>query len=391
MSTGKLLDKINKRDIVELLSDLVRIPSYDSEQGIVDYIARRLDGMNVGYEITEVAPARQNLTAFTGDGNRSLILNTHADTVPPGNIENWKGPPLELTRNGENLFGLGACDAKGSLAGMLTAFELLARNGHFLNGRLILQAVCCEETGGSGTLAEVERGITADAAIIGEPTDLVPMIGHKGGLGLDIAVLGKAAHGSAPQEGINAISKTAKLVQTLDALAEDISRRCDPLFGSASLAITQISGGQAPNVIPDKCTIALDRRLIPGETVDGALAEISAVIDESKQVDPDLSVSVQKRIGIEPCRISPEEPIVEVVKKSIAQVKGKEQEISGFPACCDMWCLMEGASIPTMILGPGETSIAHKANESISSDELYEAAKIYAAIALNWLGQEIGE
>lgn len=391
MSTGKLLDKINKRDIVELLSDLVSIPSYDSEQGIVDYIARRLDGMNVGYEITEVAPARQNLTAFTGDGNRSLILNTHADTVPPGNIENWKGPPLELTRNGENLFGLGACDAKGSLAGMLTAFELLARNGHFLNGRLILQAVCCEETGGSGTLAEVERGITADAAIIGEPTDLVPMIGHKGGLGLDIAVLGKAAHGSAPQEGINAISKTAKLVQTLDALAEDISRRCDPLFGSASLAITQISGGQAPNVIPDKCTIALDRRLIPGETVDGALAEISAVIDESKQVDPDLSVSVQKRIGIEPCRISPEEPIVEVVKKSIAQVKGKEQEISGFPACCDMWCLMEGASIPTMILGPGETSIAHKANESISSDELYEAAKIYAAIALNWLGQEIGE
>ncbi len=386
MSVGKLLDRIDKRDIIELLSDLVSIPSHDSEQRVVEYIAGRLDRMNVEYEITEIAPTRQNLTAFTGDGHRSLILNSHIDTVPPGDTENWKSQPLELTRNGEALFGLGSCDAKGSLAGMLTAFELLARNSHLLDGRLIFEAVGCEETGGMGTLAEVERGVIADAAIIGEPTSLVPMIGHKGGMVLDITVLGKAAHGSAPQEGVNAISKTAQLLQSLDALGENISQRSDPLFGSASLAVTQISGGEAPNVIPDKCTFTLDRRLMPGETVDGALAEISAAIDAAKQADPELNVSVQKRVGIEPCRVSLEEPIVEVVRKSIAQVRGKKQEVSGFTACCDMWCLMVGASIPTMIFGPGETNVAHKANESIPVNELHEAAKIYAAIALNWLG-----
>ena len=108
------------------------------------------------------------------------------------------------------------------------------------------------------------------------------MIGHKGGLRLYVTVFGKAAHGSAPQEGLNAISKMAQIMQVLDVLAEDIFQRRDPLFGNASLAISQINGGKAPNVIPDKCTVTLDRRLIPGETVDEAIKEISAVIDRAK-------------------------------------------------------------------------------------------------------------
>ena len=385
MSVDELFDEIDEKHVVALLSDLVSIPSYDTEQGVVEYVVRRLDEMDVRYEITEVAPARQNLTASIGEGKRTLIFNTHIDTVPPGNMEDWDSPPLKLTRKGKELFGLGACDAKGSLASMLTAFELLARNAPILNGRLILQAVCCEETYARGTMAEVARGVSADAAIVGEPTSLVPMIGHKGGLGVDITVFGKAAHGSAPHEGINAISKMTEVMQALDALAEDISRRRDPIFGSASLAITQISGGQACNVIPDSCTITLDRRLIPEETTDGALDEISAVIHRLEEADPALSVSIQKTMGIEPCRIMRENPIVEIVTKSIARVKGVEQAVSGFSACCDMWCLMD-ANIPSMILGPGETSVAHKANESISVDELYRAAKIYTAIALDWLG-----
>ena len=384
MLERKLLDEISKVEIPEILSDLVSIPSYDSEQRVVEYIARRLEKIGVEYEVTEVAPTRQNVTASIGEEGRTLILNTHTDTVPPGNIENWKEPPLKLTRSGRDLFGLGSCDAKGSLASMLTAFEVLAHNTAFLNGRLILQAVCCEESGARGTLAEVRRGIAADAAIIGEPTGLAPMIGHKGGLGVEITVFGKAAHGSSPEEGINAISRMAGIIRALDALAEDISARRDPMFGNASLAVTRIHGGQAVNVIPDSCTIRLDRRLIPGETLVDALDEISAVVDGEMIVDRSSKASVEKTIGIEPCKISPEEPIVKVVKESIAQVRGKKQEVSGFSACCDMWCLVKGANIPTVILGPGKISMAHKANESISVDDLYDAAKIYAAIAVNW-------
>jgi len=106
-----------------------------------------------------------------------LIFNSHTDTVSPGNIENWDQSPYKLTRKGDELYGLGSCDAKGSLVAMLVAFEVLASKPSILKGRLILQAVCCEETRGRGTLAETTKGIKADAAIIGEPTELVPMIG----------------------------------------------------------------------------------------------------------------------------------------------------------------------------------------------------------------------
>lgn len=387
MNIEQLFNEIDRKDIPQLLSDMVGMPSYDSERDIVEYIIRRFDKINVKYEITEVAPGRQNLIARIGTGNPILILNSHMDTVPPGDLNNWKNSPFELTRSGDQLIGLGACDAKGSLASMLTAFEVLAKNVSPLNGQLILQAVCCEETFARGTLAEVDRGITADAAIIGEPNQLIPMIGHKGGMRLAITVHGKAAHGSCPQEGINSVSKAAVIIQMLDVLAEEIFQRSTPLFGNASLAVTKVNGGEAVNVIPDSCTIVLDRRLIPGETVDGSISEISAVIDRAKESDPDLDVSVEKIIGIEPCKIGYEEPIIGVVQKSVVQVKNRKVEISGFLACCDMWCLVEGANIPTMILGPGETSIAHKANESIPVSDLYEAAKIYTAIAMNWFTQ----
>ncbi len=384
MLEEKVREKIDEIEIHRLLSDLVDISSYDSEQRVVEYITGRLQKIGAEYEITQVAPARQNLIASTGEGGKSLIFNTHTDTVPPGNMENWKYPPLKLTRDGKHLFGLGSCDAKGSLASMLAAFEALACNASLLNGRLVLQAVCCEETRARGTLAEVRRGVSADAAIVGEPTELIPRLGHKGGLGLEITVFGKAAHGSAPQEGINAISGIAGLISSLDVLAQDISKRSDPMFGSPSLAVTTISGGQATNVIPDKCTITLDRRLIPGETVEDALNEVTAVVNKEKS-SSSLMASIRKTIGIEPCKISLDEPIAKVVKDSISQVRGINQEFSGFTACCDMWCLKEGAGIPTVILGPGKLSMAHKANEYVSLDELYLAARIYAAIALNWL------
>jgi acetylornithine deacetylase/succinyl-diaminopimelate desuccinylase family protein len=381
----QIFDEIDKIDVPEILSNLVSIPSYESEQDVVEYIEQRLRKLGVAYKFTEVVPNRQNIIASIGDGEKSLIFNSHTDTVSPGNIENWDQSPYKLTRKGDELFGLGSCDAKGSLVAMLVAFEILASKPSLLRGRLILQAVCCEETRGRGTLAETSKGIKADAAIIGEPTELIPMIGHKGGLGVEVTVFGKPAHASSPEEGINAISNMARVIKSLDKLSEDISKRRDHLIGKASLAITQINGGRATNVIPDQCVITIDRRLIPGETLNDALDEISATINNEKKANPSLVVSIEEKIGINPCSISPEESIVKTVKDSIYQVTKKNQEVTGFNACCDMWCLVEKANIPTVILGPGKLSMAHKVNESVSINELYEAVKIYTTIALNWL------
>lgn len=388
MDKLKIIKEIENIDIPKILSDVVAIPSYENELGIVEYIAQRLKKLNIDYELTEVAPNRQNLIASIGNGKKSLIFNSHTDTVSSGKEENWSTNPFKLTEKDGKLYGLGSCDAKGSLVPMLVAFELLSAEQSLINGRLILQAVCCEETRGRGTLAEAKRGIKADAAIIGEPTELVPMIGHKGGLGLEITTFGKPAHASAPEEGINAISNMARLIQSLDNLADDISKRSDTLFGKASLAVTQINGGRATNIIPDQCSITIDRRLIPGETIDKARAEISAVIDKEKKNNHNFAVSIEQKIGINPCAISSEESIVQAVKDSIKEIIGDERKISGFKACCDMWCLVQHAGIPTIILGPGKLSMAHKVDEYISINELYEAAKIYTAIALNWLNEK---
>lgn len=385
MIKRELFDEIDKIDIAQTLSDLIEIPSYESEQNIAEYIENRLEKLNVKCEWTEIEPNRQNLIATISSGEKSLIINSHTDTVPPGNIENWNTHPLKLTKKGDFLFGLGSCDAKGSLVSMLTAFEVLARDPSLLNGRLIFQAVCCEETRGRGSLAEANRGIKADAGIIGEPTELVPMIGHKGGLGVEVTVNGKPAHASSPEEGINAISNMAKIINSLDILADDIAKKSDPLFGNPSLAVTQIKGGRATNIIPDECSITIDRRLIPGEIIEKAFDEIIAVINSLKQVNPDLAVSMQEKIGINPCRIDVNQPIVKTVRDSIYEVTGVHQEVSGFKACCDMWCLVEKANIPALILGPGKLKMAHKVNEYINLSELYTATKIYTAIALNWL------
>ncbi len=379
----KLFKEIDKINIFDILSDLVKIPSYENEQAIVEYIVNRLKRLNIKYEFTEIEPCRQNLIASIGSGERSLIINSHTDTVPPGN--DWNTDPLKLMKKGDFLFGLGSCDAKGSLVSMLVAFEVLARYQSLLNGRLIFQAVCCEETRGRGSLAEANRGMKADAGIIGEPTELVPMIGHKGGLVVEVTTKGRPAHASSPEEGVNAISKMTKIIRSLDMLADNVSKRIDHLFGRSSLAVTQISGGRATNIIPDECKITVDRRLIPSESKDKALDEILSVISDLMKNDEDLIVSLEEKIGINPCKISIDEPIVKTVKDSIYEVTNVQPKISGFKACCDMWCLTEKANIPALILGPGKLSMAHKANEYISLNELYTATKIYMTIALNWL------
>ncbi len=206
----------------------------------------------------------------------------------------------------------------------------------------------------------MERGIQADAAIVGEPTELMPKIGHKGGLGLEITTFGKSAHGSAPNEGVNAIVDMMHIIQELENLNAIISKRYNNLLGNPSLAVTTITGGRAPNVIPDKCVITIDRRLIPGETTESALDEIKAIINKQKRVFSRQNVAVREVIGIEPCIVSTEEPIVKTVLRSMYEITGVDITPSGFTACCDMWCLVQKAKIPTVILGPGKLSMAHK-------------------------------
>jgi acetylornithine deacetylase/succinyl-diaminopimelate desuccinylase family protein len=379
------IDRDIEQSAVDLLRDLVRIPSYGSESKVVEYLAKRFDRLGISYRIRNIGEAgRENIVATWGDGEPSLLFNSHMDIVSPGEPEQWTHPPYGAEIVGDRIYGRGSADAKGPLAAMIAAMEAMMKSDPNLNGKFILTAVGYEEESGIGTESEVKAGVLADAAVIGEPTELKVHVAHKGVLRLVIRTYGKAAHSSEPWEGINAISKMARIITALDRLAEEISQRIDPLLGPATLAVTQIDGGIGRNIIPPGTRLVLDRRLLPKETPESAQEEIQRALDRLGSEDPEMKLTVELLTLAEAAATPPEERIVRTALQSRTEVLGEESHAEGFGACCDMRFLRNQGQVPTIILGPGSLSQAHKIDEYVYIEEYLKAVAIYRQLAENW-------
>jgi acetylornithine deacetylase/succinyl-diaminopimelate desuccinylase family protein len=368
-----------------ILEELVKRQSHRNEAEVVDYLAGRFSSLGVDFRVRELHESgRANVVATYGEGGRSLIFNSHMDTVAPGDESEWTHPPFAaMTREGR-LFGRGAADAKGSLAAMIAAFEALVRSKTDLGGTLTLMAVAYEEASGLGTQAEVSAGARADAAVIGEPTGLEVHLAHKGVLRFEVATKGIAAHASEPWEGQNAITAMGRLLGGIEKLSRDIEGREDPRLGRATLAVTLIDGGIGRNIIPPRCVIQMDRRLLPAEDPEAARREVTERIERLCREDPRITAVLERVSLAESSQISPKEPIVQVALETRSQLLGLSSEAGGFPACCDMAYLRNQGGIPTIILGPGSLDQAHKIDESIEVAELEQAALLYRQLALNW-------
>ncbi len=369
-------------EVVALLQEMVRIPSHESESGVVDLLCRRFRDRGIPCETRPVGPGgRSNVVAAWGEGPRSLILNSHMDTVAPGDPGQWRAPPFGAEIRGGALYGRGAADAKGPLAAMIVAFESIAQSRVRPGGRLILTAVSYEEENGRGTHAEVAAGMRADAAVVGEPTSLQVCVAHKGVLRLRVTTRGRAAHASEPWEGANAISAMAPVIGALDALAGRLGQRRDPLLGPATLVTAMIEGGIGRNVVPPACSILIDRRLLPDENAVDAREEVEALVRP-------LAAEVEEVSLAEAAGIEPQAAIARAALAARAAVLGEPSRAVGFGACCDMWHLTKQGGIPTVILGPGSLSQAHKTDEHIDVAELDRAVEIYRRVALDWLGAQ---
>lgn len=381
-----VLAQLNQVDILALLSDLVARPSFEQEEAVGEYLLGRLRTLGVKATTTEISSGHFNVLAHYGPPGPQLILNSHMDTVPPGDEAAWSTPPLEPVVRKGHLYGRGACDAKGALAAMVAAFEALVRSGVSLRGRLTLMAVACEETGAEGTRTEAATLPDGNrTAIIGEPTGLELHLAHKGVLRLEITTLGKAAHAGAPQEGVNAISGMARVVDALDALGADIALRRHPLVGHPSLAVTMIQGGLAANIVPDRCRIVIDRRLIPGEDLEEARREIEHALRNLQGEDTALRVESEVRRAFPPSQTPADHPFVLALRRAGWEALGREPELSGFTACCDMWPFRQ-RGIPVVIFGPGELAQAHTVDEWVELAQVEAAARFYALAVLHWLG-----
>ncbi len=227
--------------------------------------------------------------------------------------------------------------------------------------------------------------ISPDAAIVGESTELQPMMAHKGVLRLEVETVGRAAHASDPEAGINAVVAMAPVISALDKLAAQVRRRSEKHTGHASLVISTISGGSALNVIPERCIISIDRRVLPNETETEATREIVDVVNRALPVELKAKVSVRKVRFVPPALTDPGEAIVAAAEKAASAVLGRPAPAVGFPATCDMTYLANDARIPTVILGPGSLDVAHQANEYIALDQVVLAARIYMKVIDYWL------
>ncbi|MEA4884670.1 MAG: M20 family metallopeptidase [Clostridia bacterium] len=380
---------VNMAELRALLLDLVAIPSLgDRECGVVEYLACLFRMQGIPFRITTVDGVPMNIVAQIGSGGRTLVLNTHMDVVPPGEMDQWATDPFAPVESEGVVVGRGAADAKGSLAAMALACSELARRQRYLGGRVVFMAVGGEERGGIGTKAELDGDFHADAAIVGEPTGLVPMIAHKGVLRLRVRTFGKAAHASSPEEGVNAVTAMARVVGNLDRLANSIADRADTYTGRASLVVSTISGGIARNVVPESCEISVDRRVITGESECSAAKEITDVVHASLLPSRGERAEVEKVSFIPPSRTDLSDPIVSAACRAASEALGRPVEPTGFPATCDMSHLVHRASIPTVILGPGDIRVAHKANETLPLHEAALAVGVYLRTAQLWFAQQ---
>ncbi len=377
---------------VGLLENLVAVPSWQDESEALRLLARWLESQGLPSELHHQAGHPLALVSSVGEpdpqdpAGTCLIFNSHIDTVPPAEPDRWSHPPLRLTQEGDTLFGLGVCDAKGSVAAMASAFVELARSWQG-PGALRLMVVGGEERGGLGTRMELARGARG-SVIIGEPTSIIPRHASKGVLRLEVTSLGRPAHASSPERGFNAIYPMAELLARLQELAHQLRQRekqGNHETGQPSLAVTLIQGGSAPNVIPATCTIHLDRRLVPGESADSAEAEIRALADAAARACPGADFDIRRVRVLEPVMVSKKARIVQVVMQAARTLSPPPPSLlESFPASCDLtWVVHEGG-LPGVIWGPGDLHQAHQIDESLPLAELARAVQGYLFAGRLW-------
>ena len=370
-------------EVAELTARLVEIesinpdvvPGGSGETEVARFVAEWCERAGLDASLEDAAPGRPNVVAVargTGGGG-ALMLNAHMDTVGVAGMTDPFAPRLDDGR----LYGRGAYDMKGSLAACMLAATRARRRR--LRGDVILTAVADEEFASAGTEA-VAATLRADAAIVTEPTEMQVAVAHRGFVAMEIETQGRAAHGSRPHLGIDAIAKMGRVLVGIEEL--DRRLRATPTHahvGSGSVHASLIEGGQEYSSYPARCVLQAERRTIPGETVELAEQELRQIIARAGEGDPDFSAELRLPFFREPFEVAEDAEIVQVVSRQAALTLGSEPEKVGVSFWADS-ALLAGAGIPTVLFGPrGEG--AHAEVEWVDVSDLERCVEIYAAVA----------
>jgi acetylornithine deacetylase len=379
---------IDRQYLIETLTKLVRINSINptltpggaGEAEIAAYLTGVLGDLGLEVATYEPETGRVNVvgTLKGGGGGRSLMLNAHTDTV---GIEGMVEPFSAAIRDGK-LYGRGAYDMKGSLAAGIAAVKALVESGETLNGDVVLAAVADEEYASLGT-ADLIKHCHVDGAIVTEATELNICLAHRGFIWLEVETIGRAAHGSRFDLGIDANMRMGRFLAELDKLERDLrARLAHPLVGPPSLHAALINGGTELSAYAARCTLQIERRTIPGETEAQAVGEVQTIIDRLAAADPTFKATVKAFFVRDPFEVSPEAAIVQAVARAAAQILGRSPAQVGQPPWMDA-ALLAAAGVETVVIGPSGAG-AHAHEEWVDLQSLADLAQILAQTAVDY-------
>jgi acetylornithine deacetylase/succinyl-diaminopimelate desuccinylase family protein len=365
--------------VIELLAQLVSIdsvnPAYGGpgEAGITRFLEEYFARHRIETFLVPVLPGRDNVVSMLPgrDRSRRLILEAHMDTV---SVTGMEIPPFEPHVRDGRLFGRGACDTKGGLAAMAQALVDRAA-GPPPPCDVWLAAVVDEEHAYRGVLAVCDQ-VRAEAAIVAEPTSLRIVTATKGVVRFQIQLRGRAAHSSRPQLGHSAILSAARLVLAIEELHRSLADRVHPLLGAATGSIGMISGGVQINMVPEGCTLAIDRRVLPGETIEDVLRSYQHVIDSLAATDPSFKATIDPPLLVDKPLDTPLSAAVVGVAAAAATAVGLEPAPVGVPYGSDA-SKLSARGIPSIVFGPGSIDQAHAAVEYVPVAEVERARDFF--------------
>jgi succinyl-diaminopimelate desuccinylase len=381
-----ILTKLDDAYTVRVLENMIGIPSVVGEEGdLAEYLHGELQSLGLQCELHEVEPGRPNVYArLEGDApGRRLNFCGHTDTVPV--VDGWDTDPFTPVRKDGRLHGLGACDMKGGIACILNVLRAFVTSGHSFKGELSFSGVIDEEAYGKGARAMLESEYgTVDAVVLAEPypgdeTKPIPL-GITGKMLYDVHVRGEAAHGFRPHMGVNAVEEAARILTHLDQLVfED-----HPDFGTGNYSTLKIEGGYKVYsvVVPDYCRFEVNRLLVPGETVDGAVEDMDRLVES-------LNLAAKVEVKTKPPRyeayaMSKEAPIIQVFDAVYREVMGVEPCYEYASGITDANIFAGEGGIPCLHLGPQRGGV-HQKNEYVSLEWLPWVSKMFALIAARFL------
>lgn len=400
-------------EAISLLQQLVQQPSVQgNEKGVQAIVIEKLKQLQLEVDVWdpnykelqqhpyfiasrnsyEGSPNVVGVLRGQGEG-KSIILNGHIDVVPEGDLSKWNQPPFSAHIENNKMFGRGTTDMKGGNVSLLLAMEAIIQSGIKLKGDVIFESVIEEESGGVGTLATLLRGYKADAAIIPEPTNMKLFIKQQGSMWFRVLIEGRSAHGGTRYEGVSALEKAWKVHAAILKLEADRNAAInDPLYRHIPIPLPinvgKIHGGSWPSSVPDLITMEGRIGVGPHEEMQATRQQLATCLKAVSDQDDWLR---EHPVRLEffgaqwvPNYVDDKHPFVDVLVNNFEAVYDKKIVIEASPWGTDGGLLGKVGGIPTLVIGPGETKVAHYPNEFIDLDAVKQAAKLFAHTVVSW-------